>query len=69
MCLHPRGGEGGGGGGGGGTSDGDLLQQAGPGGLASSLGVEEPFAQAHVLQVGRVRQWRTQQNCFEIDGQ
>ena len=29
------------------TSNEDLLQQAGPGGLASPLGVEECLAQAH----------------------
>ena len=50
MRLYSRGGGGGGRGGGGSggrTSNGDLLQQARSGGLASPLGVEEPFAQAH----------------------
>ena len=51
MRLHQRGGGGGrgrgGGGSGGRTSNEDLLQQAGPGGLASPLGVEEWFVQAH----------------------
>ena len=48
MRLYSRGKGGGGGGESGGmTSNEDLLQQAGPGGLASPPGVEKCLVQAH----------------------
>ena len=45
MCLHQWSGGGGGGVGGGGALYGDLLQLAGPGGLASLVGIEDHLAQ------------------------